>query len=149
LLSARELPRLAVLEAGQADQLEHRARPARALGLPEAALLEAVGDVVAHAQVREERVGLEHRVDVALVGGQPGDVVPADPHLAFVGPLEARDQAQRRRLPAPRRPEEREELARPDLEVDAVDGRDVAESLRDSDELDVGSPLVRGRDGRQ
>ena len=41
---------------------------ALALGVLVAPALEAERDVVEHGHVREERVGLEHRVDVALVG---------------------------------------------------------------------------------
>ena len=52
--------------------------------------------------------------------------------------LEARDQAQQRRLAAARRADEDDELARLDVEVDALDDVDVAERLVDVGELDFG-----------
>ena len=53
--------------------------------------------------------------------------------------LEAGDRAQQRRLAAARRPDERDELAVPDVERDVVDGDDVArEDLRDASKLDLG-----------
>ena len=73
----------------------------------------------------------------ACTAGSRATSCAADPHLAFVRPLEAGDQAQRRRLAAARRPEERQELARMHLEVERVDRHHVAEALRDPDELDV------------
>jgi hypothetical protein len=66
--------------------------------------------------VREQRVVLEDRVDVARVGRAPGDVGAGELDAAAVGQLEARDQAQRRRLARPGRPEQREELAARDVE---------------------------------
>ena len=74
-LAARDLRRLAPLEAGQLDELEHL-RDAR-LDLRVLTFLrrEAEGDVLEDRQVREERVVLEDRVDVALVRRQPGDVL--------------------------------------------------------------------------
>ena len=55
-----------------------------------------------------------------------------------VGQLEPADHPQRRGLAAARRPEEREELAGPDVERDAVDGPDVAEVLLQVDQADLG-----------
>src|SRR5439155_2135096 len=52
-------------------------------------------------------------------------------------PLEAGDQTQRRRLPRTGRPEHGEELSPGDLEVDAIDGHDLAERLADAPEDDV------------
>ena len=97
---------------------------------------QAEGDVVLHAQVVEQRVGLEHRVDVAAVRRDLGDVVAVEADRAVRGLLEAGDQAQRRRLPAARRAEQREELALADREVQRVDRGERAEVLRDLLELD-------------
>jgi hypothetical protein len=68
LLAARQLPRLARLHAAQAHELEHLGGSPPALRPPEATLLQPVRHVVEHGEVREERVGLEHRVHVSLVG---------------------------------------------------------------------------------
>jgi hypothetical protein len=88
--------------------------------------------------VREERVRLEDRVDVALVRRQSCDVAVADQELALVWLLEARDQAQRRRLAAAGRAEQGQELAAADRQVEPVDGHDVIEAFRHGAQLDVG-----------
>jgi hypothetical protein len=49
--------------------------------------------------VREERVVLEDGVHVARVRRQVRDVAAAELDPAGIRPLEARDEAQRRRLP--------------------------------------------------
>jgi len=51
--------------------------------------------------------------------------------------LEAGDQPQGRRLPASRRSEQREKLARVNLEIDGIDGGHGTEALRHPDKLDV------------
>src|SRR5438105_13220234 len=77
----------------------------------------------------EQRVALEHGVDVTTARRHVGAVVPVEEDGAGRRLLEACDHPQRRRLAATRRSEQREELARWDVEVDAVDGREVAEAL--------------------
>ena len=86
----------------------------------------------------EERVVLEDRVHVTVVRRLARHVLAAEEDLAGVGLLEARDHAQGRRLARARGPEHREELAAGDLEVDMVDGDDVAVGLPDADAADVG-----------
>ena len=87
--------------------------------------------------MREERVGLEDRVHVALVRGQPADLFAGEVDGALGGLLEAADHAQRRRLPTTGRAEHREEAAALDLETELVDGDDVLEALGDLVEADV------------
>ena len=87
--------------------------------------------------MREEGVALEDGVDVALVGRQPGHVLALQLDQAGGGHLEAADHPQRRGLAAAGRPQEREELAVLDIEVDVVDGGAVAEALDDVHEMDV------------
>ena len=70
-------------------------------------------------------------------GGRWDDIAAVDRDDALVGPLESRDQPQRRRLPAAGRPEQREELAPDDREVESVDRRDLGEPARDASQLDV------------
>jgi hypothetical protein len=64
-----------------------------------------------------------------------GGAVEQDPSARRA--LEAGDHPQRRRLPAPGRPEQREELARRHVDVDAVHGDDVVESLAELLEADL------------
>src|SRR6185312_4766474 len=99
--------------------------------------LEAEGDVVPDRQVREQRVVLEDGVDVALVGRQPRDVGAGELDEARRRLLEAADHAQGRRLAAARWPEEAEELALLDVEIDVVDGVRVAIHLGDLHHPDV------------
>jgi hypothetical protein len=91
-----------------------RARP----GARHLAVDQAIGHVVGHRQVGEQRVRLEHDAVVALRRRQPRDVAPR----LFDAPgglrLQARDDAQQRGLAAARRAQEADELALVDLQVD-------------------------------
>ena len=71
LLAARELARLALLEPAEPDELERLATRASAARRPRTLLAaQPEGDVLEDREVREERVRLEHGVDVALVRRQ-------------------------------------------------------------------------------
>ena len=105
-----------------------------------------VGDVLLHAHVREERVGLEHHVGRPLVGRDAGHVLPVDLDPARGRRLEAREHPQQRRLAAARAAEQAEELALVDVEADIVDGGEVAELLADLLDADEGT-LVAGDPG--
>src|SRR5206468_5660733 len=98
---------------------------------------EPVGDVLADGHVREERVVLEDGVDITQVRRPARHVTTGELDPTGVGPFESGDQAERRRLARAGRPEQREELPRRDLEVDAVDGDHVAVRLANADKPDV------------
>ena len=144
LLAARQLVRLAAFVAGQVDELERFTDPARGLVLGDALALQAERDVVADVEVGEERVVLEDHVDRALVGRIGGHVATTQQDRPAGRELEAADHPQRGRLAAARRTEQREEFAGGDLERDAVDRPDLAESLLQVEELDL-----RGRRDRR
>ena len=95
----------------------------RDLARAAAAVDEAVGDVVGHGQVGEQRVGLEDDAEVALGRRQARDVAPGLLDAAGGLRLEAGDDAQQRGLAAARRPEEADELALRDVEVDVASAR--------------------------
>ncbi len=79
----------AVREVRKPDAFEHGID---ALGLRlagNAALLQAVADIVGDAHMREEGVVLEHHADPALVRRQPGDGTVLEQDLACRGRLEA------------------------------------------------------------
>src|ERR1700691_5608202 len=80
------------------------------------------GDVVVHGEVRKERVGLEDRIDVALIRWRPGDVLAAEEDLPARRLFEAADHAQRRGLAAARRSQQREELAGGEPEREGIEG---------------------------
>ena len=89
---------------------------------------------------------LEDRVDVALVRRDAGDRLAGEEDLALGRLLEAGDHPQGRRLAAAGRAEQAvERAAAAIVQRHPVDRDDVAEALRDVDDLDVRG--VRGRPG--
>ena len=148
LLAAGQLPGAAGAVARQPHELERLAHAMRLVVLADALLPQPVADVLGDGHVREQGVVLEHRVDVTAVRRDARDRLPGEVDLARGRLLEAGDHAQRRRLPAAGRAEERVERAASDLEVHGVDGGDVAEALGDVADVhvrDVGARGVRRR----
>jgi hypothetical protein len=143
LLAARELGRVAVLEALEADQRQLLQRHLLRLLLAEALHRRAIGGVVEHAHMREQRVGLEHHRDVAIGGRELGDVLAADQDLALAGDLEPGNHAQGRGLAAAGRAEQGDERAGLDGEVDVVDRRHRAVAHGDVAEFDGCGPGLR------
>ena len=144
LLAARHLVRLALVIARQVDELERLADAAGRLLLGDALAIEPERDVGGDVEMRKQGVVLEDHVDRALVRRVVGHVAAAQQDPATARDLEATDHPQRGGLAAARRAEEREELAAADLERDAVDRPDLAESLLQVEELDL-----RGRRDRR
>ncbi len=87
--------------------------------------------VLEHGFVWIERVVLEDHGDVARSRRQRVDHAVADGDLARSEVLEPRDHAQQRGLPASRRSDEHDELARFNVEIDAVDDLRAAVGLDD------------------
>src|SRR5690606_35286189 len=132
------------------DHLEGGRHPGPRLLGRSAPDLEPVGDVLVDAHVGEERVALEHHGDVPEVGGQAGDVVVVQPDLALGGTLQPGDHPQDRRLAAARRAQQREQFSLRHVEVDMVDGQDVAsETFDEALQLDAGRPPPRDLGGRR
>ena len=71
--------------------------------------------------VREQRVVLEHHADVALVRRNARQRLALEQDFAGGRRLEPREQHQRRRLSRSRRPEQCQELAPLDIEIELVD----------------------------
>ena len=132
-LAAGQLVRVAVTVAGQPDHAEPVVAPRRPGRAGQ--LAEPERDVVGRREVREQGVLLEHEPGVAVLGlDAPGavvDDVAADADLAGIGGGEPGGEAQQRRLAAPARPDEGDELVVGDREVDAGDGRGAAVRLAD------------------
>ena len=143
-LAAGELARPARAVARQLDHFERGLRLALALGLADALDHQAVGDVVEHVQMREERVVLEDRVDVAPVGRDALGALAENLDAAGCRLLEAGDQAQAGGLARAGWSEHGEELALADVEVDGIDGPDRAEVARHLLEGDGWGHLVIG-----
>jgi hypothetical protein len=72
---------------------------------------QAVGDVLEHAHVREERIRLKDHRHAALVGRHVGDVPAIEQDASGGGELEAGDQAQGGGLATAGWAEQRDELA--------------------------------------
>ena len=129
-LAARQLPWLAF---EQRPDSEHVRRPLHApvdLRAAELADPQAESEVLADAHLRVERVVLEDHRDVALARRDVVDDALADADVAGRERLEAREQAERRRLPRPRGPDEHHELAVGDLERQLGHGHCRAEGPR-------------------
>src|SRR5205085_3394756 len=111
LLPAGELARPAAFESYELDDLQDVV-DSFAMLLPRHPLdLQSEGDVVVDRHVREERVVLEDQIHRPAVRRDRGDVSSLQENPSLVRSLEARDHAQRRRLPATAWSQQREELA--------------------------------------
>jgi hypothetical protein len=129
------------------------------LGARHLAQLEAVGDVVEHAAVRPQRVGLEHKPEPALLGrhvdlaGRVEEDRVADRDRTRIGLLEAGDRAQQGSLAAARRPEQGDDLAARHHERDALEDLVVPQAKPEvtHDELSHGGAPRDGsrRQGRR
>ena len=113
LLAAGKLRRKLGPAARQADELQQFVDALGDLRLGVLAVDQAVGDVVGDAQVREQRIRLEHDAVVALGRRQPRDVALALQDGAGGLRLEPGDDAQQRRLAAARRARGSRRIRRP------------------------------------
>ena len=101
-LATRQLGRLAgrVDTGVESHQFEGRTHAVADFGGRSLSLLQAKGNVALHAEMREQRVALEHHGEVAFIGPPLVDYLAEESDFAFVGCLEACEQAQCRRLAA-------------------------------------------------
>jgi hypothetical protein len=136
LLPAGELGRLALGEVGEPNDLEQFVDAPLDLGLVLLHAARSVRDVVPHRHVGEQRVMLEHGVDIALVRRHPRDILALQADGALGRSLESGDHPKRGGLAATRRTEHREELAGSYREVGFLDRNIVGEPLRDVVDLD-------------
>src|SRR5829696_5904665 len=74
---------------------------------------------------------LEYESDMALAGAVSQRILAVDPDLAGVGPVEACDDPQQRRLARTGRAKQRQQFALADLQIDIVEGGKRAEFLDD------------------
>ncbi len=135
LLPARELVRVAVDLALQADQAEDFGNLAPDVASTAASHLQRVGDVVVDAAVGEQLEVLEHGADPPAQMGkaavrQAVDVAAGDPHLAARRLHLADQHLDQRRLAAAGGPHDEGELAPLEREGDALHP-DVAARIDD------------------
>ncbi|OLT20716.1 hypothetical protein BJF78_09070 [Pseudonocardia sp. CNS-139] len=124
-------------ELGEPDQLQQLGGARPALRLRDAVDVQRQLDVLRDRAPLQEPGLLERDAVVLVEAGLPGRFA-ADERRARGGLLQVGDQPQQRRLPAPGRPDERDELARADGQVDAGERVHVAEPLLDAGEGDGG-----------
>ena len=72
--------------------------------------------------MRKQGIGLEHQADAALVGRCAGDIRSVDDDAPAGRCQETGDRAHRCGLAATRRPEKRDQLALPDVQVEIRHG---------------------------
>ena len=137
LLAARHLRGQPLGIFTHPHQIQKLARllPPRRFG--DAAHLEAVGDIVDGAHMREQRVILEHHRRAALGGRRVGHVAVADQDIARGGRLVAGDHPQRRRLAATAGTEQTAIAGFGNAQRDAVHGRCALIDLGDGDHFEI------------
>ena len=154
-LAAGELGRVVVEAMAEADALERLARALAPLRARHAGVEQAAGDVVDGRQPVEQVELLEDEAHAArpqrrqLVVGGGGGVEAVDGHLAGGRAVERAHDLQQRRLARARRPEDRDELAGRDLEVDAAQRAHAAGVLlRDAAQAQDGRAAAAARASR-
>ena len=113
-------------------EMEGRADPAHArgdLGRGHPFGVQRIGQILGYGQRGVERIELKHHGDVAIARRQVIDAPAGDVDVASARVFEAGDHAQRRGLAAAGRAEQTDDLAGRDIEVDPVDGGEIAENL--------------------
>src|SRR5262249_44999565 len=85
-------------------------------------------------------------VRAELARGEPADVLPVEDDLALGDVHQAQDEPRGGRLAAPGLPHQADGLARPDVEVDPVDGVDLADLLLEDDPAGDREVLLQAAD---
>ena len=132
LLTSRKLAGAPTLQTLELDDAQHLVHALGVLASRDALHLEPEGDVVVNRHVGEERVLLKDHVHFAVIRRNRGHVFALQNDAAFVRHLEAGDHAEGRRLAAPARAEQREELALADRDRDVLHGSGFPETLADA-----------------
>ena len=146
LLSARELARIARPRCASCTRVSISLHAlARGAARQRAAHAQRKAHVLRNAHMREQRVGLKHHADVALVRRDSGDGGAIEQDLAGIGGEKAGDQIEHRGLARAARPEQRHECSGGDCERDVVDRLGRAERLAQRAQLDLGATRVRSR----
>ena len=95
LLAAGKLGRAAGAEARKPHQRQQFLHPRQA---EHPGTAQAIADILSHAEMRKQRIGLEHHGAGPCRGRQPGHVPPGDADAARIGRLKTRHQPQQRRF---------------------------------------------------
>ena len=103
------------------------------------------GDVFEHRHVAKQRVVLKYETDLALANADVAGVLAVEQHLAGVRRFQPRDYPQQRGLARARQPQQRDQLAGFDMQVDSVNRDEIAELLADVSELDTHAATLTAR----
>jgi hypothetical protein len=120
-------------------QVERAADTRADLGVRLPAHLQRERDVVPHRHVGEQRVVLEDDADVAVLGRHARDRASVDRNLALGRSGESSHHHERGGLARSAGPEERDELAAPDVQIDRIDRRRARVALREAGESEPAS----------
>ena len=142
LHAAGELARIAVREARETHARQSRL-DARLRRCPAPLQLERQAHVCRHRRPRHQRGLLEDKPDLGLaLAAHALPLQPVDGAAAGLG--QSGNEAQRRRLSAPRCPQQRDELPWPHIEAEAIEGRHSAgKSLAHSSQRDYGAAELK------
>ena len=134
LLTARGLVRIIVRQVLEPDARQRRTRFLRAGAAVEGRQPEH--HVPQHGQMREERIILEHQADAALLRRHENhrrrDFAVVDQDTPGARNFDARRDTQQRRLPAAGLAEQRDYLARRNVDIDAFERGEAAVAARDT-----------------
>src|SRR5439155_7419088 len=136
LMAPRELARHAPGQVTQLHEGEGLVDSSAEFWPPDASRPEAIGDVLEHGQVGEDRVALEHHADVPRVGGKGIQARAVADEAPAVRPDEPGDAAEECRLAASARAEEREELPARHRQGHAVESGLIAVALDEPVDLE-------------
>ena len=126
LLSAGQLGRKSLFKAAQLHQAQHFRHSLFHFLLRHLFDPKAVGHVVENRHVGEQGIGLEHSVDVALIGFLVLHIFPLHQDAAAGNALKAGDHPQRRGLAAAGGTQQRQELALVNLKIQILYHRVVS-----------------------
>ena len=132
LLTAGHFGRLLVHVGAEADHFEDVLDPALAFFGGDFADAQRVGHVVRHRHVWEQGIPLEHHAVVTLLGRALDDVDALFHQLAGRRAEEAREDHQQGGLARTGRPEQRQELALANVQVDVIQRCETTVILADT-----------------
>ena len=111
------------VKALQADDLQHFTDTLPYLVLRHFCDTQAEGYVFKHVQMRKQRIFLEHRVDLPLMGRDIVDPLAVEGHIAAGGRGETADDPQCGGLAAPTGAKQREEFGIVDVKIDVIENQ--------------------------
>ena len=156
LLAAGQLPGPARLEALELDHVQRAFDAGFDLVFGQAARVQGEGEILGDRHVGEQGVVLKDQPDVAFVRFDRGHGPAVQPDFPAVGVLEAGQHLEAGGLAGPGRPQQRDELAARDLQVEILHRQGAAVvalvHLAEFDEGGVGLGVrhnARGKNGRQ